>query len=165
MGNQSTMVCSSKQSPALGQEYHITCIPGLSAAPKDQVPQGAALPHGVTGAPPAQPHTPAGPGALPHHGQQQGRALTARGAQHRANSDPHCVLETALTTAPSPAPLPPSSSPTTGEMQQNTAGKAVSIHSPGAAPASPSPAKRMRAHTQIIFNLYFNTACKCTAER
>lgn len=101
MGNQSTMVCSSKQSPALGQEYHITCIPGLSAAPKDQVPQGAALPHGVTGAPPAQPHTPAGPGALPHHGQQQGRALTARGAQHRANSDPHSVLETALTTAPS----------------------------------------------------------------
>lgn len=59
----------------------------------------------------------------------------------------------------------PSSSPTTGEMQQNTAVKAVSIHTPEAAPASPSPAKRMRAHTQIIFNLYFNTACKCTAER
>lgn len=59
--------------------------------------------------------------------------------------------------------LPAASQPP-GRCSRNVAGKAVSIHSPEALLASPSPAKRMRAHTQIIFNLCFNIACKCTAE-
>lgn len=126
-------------------------------------PEGATLPHGVTGA------LQQGPVPFPAKGSRgqswdpwQPGGSTSTGL---TVIDPHCGMETAVTAAPSPAPLPPCSSSTTEHCSRNTAGKAASIHSPEAPLASPSPAKHMPACTQIIFNLYFNVACKCTAER
>lgn len=128
-------------------------------------PTGSLAPH-----PPAQPLTPAGLGTLPHRGQQRGGAgdPSRPGGSTRTGVtgiDPHFVVRLRCQQQlPQPLSLP-AAAQAPGISSRNTAGKSVSIHSPEAPPASPRPAKRMRTHAQIIFNLYFYIACKCTAER
>lgn len=162
-----------KNSLALGQHYSITCIPSPRADPEEQVPKGAALPHRVISALPTYtaPHssrasragTPSPPRAAAE--QNWGAPVPCREHQYRGNT----VIPTPWWRLQCQQNLPqslflPAASQPPGRCSRNVAGKAVSIHSPEALLASPSPAKRMRAHTQIKNNLCFNIACKCTAE-
>lgn len=163
-----------KNSPTLGQRYPITCVPGLRADPEEQVPEGAGLPHRVISVLPSYTalHSSragrAGAPSPPRAAAEQnwGALMPFREHQYRGNT----VIATLWWRLQCQQHLPwslflPAASQPLGRCSRNVAGKAVSIHSPEVLLASPSPAKRMRAHTQIIFNLCFNIACKCTAER
>lgn len=129
---------SPKTSPGLGQHYHITCIPASELTLKSSARRGSSPPWG---------HwcTPAGPGPLPHQGQQRAELgpLTARREhQYRASSDwsPLCDGDCSdSSTFPSPSPSP--QHPNHRALQHEHSWKGCFYSRPWSSTGLPQPSK------------------------